>query len=463
MFSLARRLIELEPNVRSVMLGCGECWNDEADDAIQEHVLSSTQLVLGPDGIDSVDFRLTDELLRWQANLASIWGFAAMCTEEGWEEATGGVTAPKGAYIERRSPVMLIQRDGELLRGCWLGRPLRGWLDVPAAMQDRVWRQEAGGPPPMLDEPPTPLVGRERELHDQVLADPSDRATRDVLRDLWIERGDPRGDYCVASEPGAIDYVRAAELITENGRSWVGALQPVIPLSGALFGYGPWIRSAIVYAEPEALAAVSDAAEWGSIERIEFALGSARMISPRMANVRAIGPLTLDQLGPLRAGSWKICELDVELDREPADLVTLALPLTTLRLRPDRALAASWMTRLDELARSPTLERIEIWLSGGSEMPEVGALRMFHEAVGRIGDKTLMVGVLDTGQPTGWTLVSRSGVTTVELSKPDLRFGLGAALAAGGLAVTPPPLMELDQDWLTFALGVPAIQALCPV
>ena len=459
MFSLARRLIELEPNTRSVMLQCGECWNDEADDAIQERVLYSTQLVPGPGAIAAADFRLTDEILRWQANLTSIWAFAAVCTEEGWEEHTGGVSAPKGAYIERSSPVMIIQRDGELLRGCWLGRPLRGWLDFPAAMQDRVWRQEDGGPPPMPDEPPTPLVGRELELSDQVLADPFDRGTRDVLRDLWIERGDPRGDYCVASEPGVVDHVRAAALIAEHGRSWVGALQPVIPLSGALFGYGPWIRSAIVYAEPAALAAVSVAPEWGSIERIEFALGSARLISPRMANVRAIGPLTLAQLAPLRVGRWKIRELDVEIDREPSDLVTLALPLTTLRLRPDCALAASSITRLDELARSPTLERIEIWLAGGVTT-EADAARMFREAVGRVGDKTLVVGVLDTGQPTGWTLVSRAGVQTVELIKPDLRFELGAALAAGGVAVTPPQLMDLDQDWLTFALGVPSIQLL---
>ena len=231
----------------------------------------------------------------------------------------------------------------------------------------------------------------------------------------------------------------------------------MIPLSGALFGYGPWIRSAIVYAEPEALAAVRDASEWGSIERIEFALGSARMISPRMANVRAIGPLTLDQLAPLRIGSWKIRELDVEIDREPSDLVTHALPLTTLRLRPDRALAASWITRLDELARSPTLERIEIWLTGGVTT-EADAARMFREAVGRVGDKTLVVGVLDTGQPTGWTLVSHAGVHTVELAKPDLRFGSGSALAAE-VEVTP-PLVDLDQDWLTFALGVPSIQPL---
>lgn len=457
MFSLARRLIELDPNTRSVMLLCSECWNDEADDAIQQTVLSSPQLVIMPGAIASVDFRLTDEILRWQANLTSIWAFAAMCTEEGWEEDTGMVSAPKGAYVDRDSPVMIIQRDGDQLRGSWLGRPLRGWLDVPTAMQDRVWRQEPGGPPSIPDEPPAPLVGRELELHDQVLADPSDRGVRDVLRDLWIERGDPRGEYCAVSDPRAIDHLRAAALIAEHGRSWVGALQPVIPLSGALFGYGPWIRSAIVYAEPAALTAASDAAAWGSIERIVFAMGSARLISPRMINARAIGPLTLDQLDPLRVGSWKLRELDVEIDRDPSDLVTLALPLTTLRLRPARGL--EWLSRLDELARAPALERIEIWLPGGVTT-DAEAARVFREASGRVGDKTLVVGVLDTGQPTGWTLVSRAGVQTVELVKPDLRFGLGEALAGQGITAMTPGLVDLDEDWLTFALGVPAIQPL---
>jgi hypothetical protein len=258
-----------------------------------------------------------------------------MCTEEGWEEDTGLVNgALKNVYLERTSPLLLVQRDGDQLRGTWLGAPLRGWLDLPLSMQERDAYRDGGGPALMPDGLAAPLVGRERELHEQVLVDPYDRGVRDVLRDLWIERGDPRGDYCTASDPATVDHDRAATLIADHARSWVGALQPVIPLAGALFGYGPWIRSAIVYADRAALDAVADAPEWGSIERIEFAMGSARLVSPRMRNARAIGPLTLDELAPLRTGDWQVRELDVEIADHPLDLATLALPLTVLRLRP---------------------------------------------------------------------------------------------------------------------------------
>lgn len=460
MFSLSRRQFLVEPTAQSVMFGCGECWNDEADDAVQEHVYWSTQPVPG-EVAHRVDYAMVNETLRWRANREAIWAFAAMCTEEGWEEDTGLVNgALKNVYLERTSPLLLVQRDGDQLRGTWLGAPLRGWLDLPLSMQDRDAYRDGGGPALMPDVLAAPLVGRERELHEQVLVDPYDRGVRDVLRDLWIERGDPRGDYCTASDPATVDHDRAATLIADHARSWVGALQPVIPLAGALFGYGPWIRSAIVYADRAALDAVADAPEWGSIERIEFAMGSARLVSPRMRNARAIGPLTLDELAPLRTGDWQVRELDVEIADHPLDLATLALPLTVLRLRPPRTRDPLWIELLSGLEAAswwPALERLELWLPGGGSAPAEDALRVFRAAVPQVGGKTLIVGVLDAGQPTGWTLVARAGTRSVEVSKPDLRTELGTELARVADAKAP-DLFELDEDWLTFALGVPSRQ-----
>lgn len=449
MFTLARRQFELQPTARSVTFGCGECWNDEADDAVQAHVWWSTGFALDRTA-QRVDYALTMQLLQWRANRESVWAFAAMCTEEGWEEDTGRVNGElKNVYFERTAPLLVVQRDGEHLRGTWLGAPLRGWLDHPGAMADRY----QGGPELGPDPPPPALVGRERELFDQVLADPHDRGIRDVLRDLWIERGDPRGEYCTASDPAGVDHDRAAALIADHARSWVGALQPVIPLSGALFGYGPWIRSAVVYADRAALEAVADAPEWGSIERIVFAPGSARLLSPRMRNARAIGPLTLDELP---VGDWNIRELDVEIDRDPVALAAVTLPLTTLSLRPTRELAWS-LNSLRDAPWWPGLERIEIWLPGGFPSPWDDVMRVVREV--DPGDKQLIIGVLDAGQRTGWTVCLQRGNRVLVAERPDLRTELGHELAQRFDAKAP-ALLEPEEDWLTFALGVPAVQRL---
>ncbi len=93
---------------------------------------------------------------------------------------------------------------------------------------------------------------------------------------------------------------------------------------------------------------------------------------------------------------------------------------------------------------------------GCGDAPAEDALSVFLAALPRVGDKTLIVGVLDAGQPTGWTLVSRAGTRSVEVSKPDLRTSLGTSLAGAAVATTP-GLLEGD-DWLTFALGVPSVQ-----
>ncbi len=264
-FDLAEEQFQRAPETRSVMLACSQHWNDEADDAVQEETWSSSLLVpmaqraMVPDVF---------ELFRdWSSNVDAVWAFSAMCNEEGWTEEQGAVDpALKSIYLYWNTPLLIVQHAGDHLRATWLGSPLRSWLDFPDALQDRGhWSEPERNIPAVVPEPPMPeLLGRERELYEQVLADPADRGARDVLRDVWIERGDPRGELCTVT--GDLDNLalraRAAELIAAHGRSWVGALQPVIPLSGALFGYGPWIQKAIVYADDAALERVANEPAW---------------------------------------------------------------------------------------------------------------------------------------------------------------------------------------------------------
>lgn len=459
-FEVARQRFATDPALRSVMLACSQYWCDEADDAVQEDVRESSLLVpTGPS--PTIDVHLRFDVVEWRANGSSMWAFAALCNEEGFDEIRGVVDpALKGFYANHDSPVLLVQRAGEELRGSWLGRPMRAWLDFPTAMQDRERFGEPAGPPPVPEPPPPSWTDRERELYAEVIASPFERGPRDVLRDLWLERGDPRGDYCIASDPLAIDHARAATLIAAHGRSWVGALQPVIPLSGARFGYGPFLQAVVIYGDAATLAALADAPEWRTVERVEFAPGSARVLQPWMKQLRALGPLGLDDLGPSRDGTWQLEELVLELDRDPAALATLALPLARLCVRPARSLDASWFERLGSLVDAPwwrALEGLEIWLPGGGDDPAAAIVQGFEAVAAAVPDKPVAVGMLDADQATGWMLVRRDGTRRLELRHPDPRLMLGPQLAEITGLPCEPGMIELD-DWLTFAVGVAAIQ-----
>jgi hypothetical protein len=443
---------------------------------VQEDLRSSTHLVPVGSTCD-VDWAIRQDF-AWGSNLGAVWGFAAMCHEEGWEPGSGQVDlALKSIYLYFDSPLMIVQRVGDELHATWLGAPLRAWLDFPDAQQEeRDFRGDEALPAVVPDPPMPALLGRERELYEQVLADPYDRGPRDVLRDLWSERGDPRGEFCaVTSDPSL--RARAADLVAAHGRSWLDGLQSVIPLSGALFGYGPFVKKAIVYAPDQAaFERVANAPAWGSIEAITFAPGSVRRVVPAMRNVRAIGPVSQNEASALRDGTWQIEDLDLEIDRQAVDehggvaigralelLQLLALPLRTLRLRPPVAIDPDWPTRLPFLERASwwqLLDRLEIWLSGTlwlngiTDRAIAELIRLFGIASVSVRC-TVAIGILDGDQRTGWMLAGDRDTRRLELAHPDARFDLGTQLAAATGLPLEPELLELD-DWLALGLGVPS-------
>jgi hypothetical protein len=448
-FDLAQLVFHREPSTRSVMLACAQYWCDEASDAVQEDISWSPELV--PVARESIEWELQRDF-AWSANVVAVWAFSAMTHEEGWEPHSNRVDPSlKSTYHYYDSPLMIVQRVDDQLRATWLGHPLRAWLDFPHSQQEERDYRGDEELPAMVPDPPMPaLVGRERELFDQVLADPYDRGPRDVLRDVWIQRGDPRGELCVALDAG--DQARVAELIARHGRSWLGALQPVIPLSGALFGYGPWIQHAIVYGEADA---IIDDPMWGSVEALTFAPGSSRKLVPAMRNVRAIGPVSWHESALIRDGGWQVEDLDLELDRSPAVLASLALPLRVLRLRPIAGL--SWAPLAEVAALPDTLERLEIWLPSSSIQTTPAEILQTFEAV--IDDVpahcTLAVGVLDGDQRTGWMLAGDHHGRRLELHHPDARdFRPLAELTGLPLEA---PVLALD-DWLVRALGLPSVR-----
>jgi hypothetical protein len=434
---VARYVLRQRSELKSVMLLCAQYWCDEAEDAVQSRLVASRELV--PYNAEEVPWQVRLERLAWNENTDAVWAFSAMCTEEGYEEATGRVNEElKDVYRAIYSPLAIAQRDGASMRVHWLGALHRAWWDFPqAAARERSY--PFSGNANVTEPEPRPLLGVEPALVEQFLA--GDDAALEVLRDAWTLRGDPRGELCAP-----VSTSRLADLVAQYGRAWVGALQPVIPLSGALFGPGPFVRKAVVYADRDTFVRVADAPEWGSLESITFAEGSYRALSPRMHRLRAVGPLDRRQLLALHGTQIE----DVEYD-DPAslpDLARMAPLLRVLRIR------GRFDTRT--LAAFPSLQRLELWL------PAVeGAAAAIVEAfddLARVAppDLRIVVGRLDCGVRSGWVLAGTTRERRIEIVRPDARTEMAAELATLTGLELPMPLLDGD-DWLALALGVPSL------
>lgn len=459
LYPLASKVLTDETGYRSLYLSCSQYYADEAGDAVHEGITVSKQLwPTREDASESYD-RLPHELrwsLRWDSNEDAVYAFAPLCDEEGFGDEDSDDDMVTEGDGSTPSALVLVQRhpDGKL-RATWLGTPHRPWLDFPAAMKDRDDGYDAV-PAFVMDPPMPPLVGREESLYAEVLADPANLGVRDVLRDQWMLRNDPRGELTAittASQPTDEQRARAAALVLEHGRGWLGPLAKVVPFSGALFGPGPFLKKAIVFfGEDRIPGDVVEAPQWATVEEVTFASTSKRVVLPAMKNLRSVGPLGTDELAPLRTGSWRIETLEVEIeDRASLELVaSLSLPLRCLRLRtvdelPDlRVLArASWWS---------TLERVEIWLRHSEEADLEAIFETMHPQL-RKGCE-LAVGRLCIDARSGWLVVGAPREYRLELVRLDARLDQGHQLADRfGLALPEVPVEDPD-DWLCFGIGV---------
>src|SRR5689334_8260794 len=153
-----------DPKVASVRLDCAECWYDEADDAVQEHVWGSPDLI----PIDFQNRVATYEQASWgwNSNTEAVWAFAAMCVEEGFDEQTGLIDGNrKQVYNAVYAPIAIAQRDGDSLRATWLGGMHRPWLDRTNGFIERVH-----GYPKQPEMRRLALAGNEHELVENLLA-----------------------------------------------------------------------------------------------------------------------------------------------------------------------------------------------------------------------------------------------------------------------------------------------------
>jgi hypothetical protein len=440
-----------------LQLSCVQFFADEAGDAVHESLSIGKHVMSTAADARKIPYEVRAKHLGWDSNSTGVLAFAPMCNEEGWAEAQVGEEVDWESFDEggTTSPVACVEHLANgTFRATWLGALHRPWLDFPGAMTNR----EADGDEELqfaTDPAPVPLAGTEPELYAQVLADPGNDTPREVLRDAWLARGDVRGEFSALSTAKKLDakmIARAAALVLEHGRGWLGPLAAVIPSSGALFGPGPFVRKAIVYAaSAKDWAKVAKSPAWATVEELAFANGSHRALSPMMKNLASVGPLAGKELVAFETGTWRVRELDVEVDAiAMKKLPKLALPIERLRLRADKPVA------LAAFAKAPwwdTLERIELWLPGTTEDPATAMAHAFA-TVAKGAPCPVAVGVLANHQRSGWMIEGTATKRALVLHRPDARPELGSALAkATKLKLPTRWTPATGDDWLTFALG----------
>ncbi len=461
----AEHVLTPKSGLQSMMLLCSQYYADEAADAVHDSIRASKNLMpFDEDSESRHDYNTRFKFLRWDSNGEAVFAFAPHCSEEGaviYGQAREELSEDDEAYWEggspTQSPLALAQRIDGKVRVSWLGIPHRAWLDFATGLANRDEYFEETPPEFVEDPPPAALEGEEAKLHAQVLAKPHELGPRQVLCDLWQQRGDPRGEFgalCFSGKRTPKVLSQIAQLVLDHGRSWLGPLSKVIPASGALFGDGPFLEKAMVhFPDAKSVKALANDPHWATVKSLTF-LGDYGALTPAMINLVEAGPLTGPQLAPLKKGQqWKLRALDVWAPKQQVikAVASLDLPLERLYLRIEQGLdlrplkKAKWFEGLKEL---------EVWLPSFTN-DVAGSLASALVALEEVASSktVLRVGVLSPGGRTGWALQhSAKGKRTLVLVQPDERIGTGPDLAKA-LKVDLDPNWDPEDDWIHFGLG----------
>jgi hypothetical protein len=279
---------------RSIVLRVAQYWNDQADDECHVKMIASDDAEpFGLHGCGWDDQPSTgDPACEWCANgmkrsyelFGHLYGPLIPAVEAFCAEANQNMD-DDAAY--RPWATVRLEPSGEVATRI-VGVLVRPWLDMPT---DRA---------------------AYLPVDDRVLALAGDRDARDVLVDALIEAGDPRGE---ALAHGTLD--------DELARTWLGALDPIVPRSGLELDRGV----------PSAIGLYLDASYFDSDERLPLAFrpavrflpGSRKAIWPALAAARALGPLDAEALLALATSPvpFRAAELELEVSNadELSDLV----------------------------------------------------------------------------------------------------------------------------------------------
>jgi uncharacterized protein (TIGR02996 family) len=157
--------------------------------------------------------------------------------------------------------------------------------ELPRAERERLlalkWEVEAPTPATTLD----PL--------EAVFLAPSDEARRQVLADVLLERGDPRGEF-ISLQLAHASPKRQATLLKQHREAWLGELARLVDFKAPLkFEQG--FVSALTLKDLKAsqFMLLADAREWATVKRVYAGL---QRFSRAMVSLENSGPVSLDAL-----------------------------------------------------------------------------------------------------------------------------------------------------------------------
>ncbi|MFT3712594.1 MAG: hypothetical protein QM817_33515 [Archangium sp.] len=199
---------------------------------------------------------------------------------------------------------------------------------------------------------------------EAVYAAPHDRARKQVLADVLLERGEPRGEFISLQLQNASPR-KQAQLLKKHQDEWLGPLSEIIDTRDAKPVFTDGFVSEVTVREVKRnqfLLAV-DAKEWATVTRVRRGL---QRLAPSMRGLRATGPIGQDVLEHWAKEKFELPSLEaVWLIGNPKDMAEVLqktprpLPVVTAAI-PGYHATRELRNGLAELAKVPGLKRLRL-------------------------------------------------------------------------------------------------------
>ena len=194
-----------------------------------------------------------------------------------------------------------------------------------------------------------------------VYAEPSDLGRRQVLADVLLEQGDPRGEF-ISLQLARASPKRQKTLLKQHGAKWLGRLQSLAEDAVFEDGFVAELTVNLALKLNQYLLTL-DAPEWATVRRVRKGL---QRLAPTMRDLRSTGVIDVGVLMQWGREAFPLPKLrSIDLGGDPAfiakALVDLPTPVPWVSLRfweyePTRELRNG----LAELVRVPGLERLRL-------------------------------------------------------------------------------------------------------
>ena len=174
-----------------------------------------------------------------------------------------------------------------------------------------------------LPAAPPPL----ETLYSPIWEDPRDSARRQVLADVLLERGDPRGEF-ISLQLAHASPKRQRTLINTHGRAWLGALADILDLKEEppVFEDGFVAEVSIKHVRQAQFLLAGDAPEWATVRRVRRGL---QRFSKAMVGLEHSGPVKLEALKALVREELPLTLRSVEVAAFPDEAVDVLEQLST--------------------------------------------------------------------------------------------------------------------------------------